>query len=60
MVIVEKIILYMPGKFWYDEILAIKGQIKFDHFLPKIDSFWLMISNHCYESFQFFVWKYFI
>jgi hypothetical protein len=34
MVFFEKIILYMPGKFWYGEILAILRP-KFGHFCPK-------------------------
>ena len=34
MVFFEKIILYMPGKFWYGEILALLRP-KFGHFWPK-------------------------
>ena len=44
-VLFEKIIVYMPGKFWDGQNLAI--------FLAKIDSFegfWHLTSKHRYES----------
>ena len=52
MVFFEKIILYMPEKFWYGEILALLRP-KFGHFLAKIavfECFWPITSKRRYES----------
>ena len=56
LVFFEKIILFMPGKFWYVEILAILDQ-NLAIFLAKIasfESFWPITSKHRYESSYFF------
>ena len=52
----EEIILYMPGKFWFDKT-------KIWPFLAKIDcfeSFWLITFKRSYESSYFLVGKFFL
>ena len=36
MMFFEKFILYIPGKFWYGDILALLLRLKFGHFWPKM------------------------
>ena len=55
MVFFEKIMLYMPGKFWYVKIWPFKAKIL--PFLAKIDSFescWPITSKRRYDSFLIF------